>query len=775
MAICRLCCVKPWTLVCLFIGFGLLVIASLVIHRNVGAARARRSAAPLKIIDFNPLPHIFTTYRLPLDPKFMCNIGNGHLATDIFSNTVYMNGFYNGNKGESHRARIPAWCNVRLNSTIGETGLKPSYTLDTSSGVFQVHVDREWSVVDQRIYAHRYYTRAIINQILISAKHKADLWRDHRARYVELSFLPGGDSEDVNFDTPQVLKIGNRVMWTACGKTKTVEDSRYQESVSDVCAYWTYVPSRLVVPRRGKMLHTFVMTADNNKEVALKEMIDVLQEKQDDLFDKHKAEWKKLLDVGRVDVEGNVALEKTIRGVWYYLLSSLPSLNTNQNHGLFYGLSPGGLSRGGLLKDYEGHNFWDTEIWMFPPILLLHPQYAEMLLQYRMSMIDAASDLAAATKNEGVRFPWESAFTGREVTQPCCMEVAEFEHHITGCIAFAIRQYIAVSVNEKWLRNGGCALVFRIADFWASRMIFNETSGFYDIRNVMGPDEDHSNVTNSAFTNVVAGYALYLGEYVDCLCKSFILPKQRHWADMASQLALPFDPVHDYHPQFDGYQRSTQIKQADAVLLGFPLQYTMNRSTRANDLSYYEGVTRESGPAMTWSMHALGHLRIGNSKHAAHLFNMSYQGYVREPFKIWTEYRKPRVGAVNFLTGMGGFLQAIIFGYAGISIHIDRLEIVKPQVLPQSTRLKIHGLKYLGNSMILDIHPTNTTLTVLSVDVNNPLVIMMKNNKIALLNGITVLLYGKGPFIIQKETPNQCPIPSDLIGQKRFYTSEPKK
>lgn len=51
-----------------------------------------------------------------------------------------------------------------------------------------------------------------------------------------------------------------------------------------------------------------------------------------------------------------------------------------------------------------GHNFWDTEIWMFPPILLLHPQYGEMLLQYRMSMIDAATDLAAATKNEGVRY-----------------------------------------------------------------------------------------------------------------------------------------------------------------------------------------------------------------------------------------------------------------------------------------------------------------------------------------------------------------------------------
>lgn len=108
----------------------------------------------------------------------MCSVGNGHLATDVFSDTVYMNGLYNGEKGESHRARVPSWCNIRLNSTlIDERTLKPSYTLDTSSGVFLVHVDREWSIVDQRIYAHRYYTRAIINQIMVTAKRKAGIWK----------------------------------------------------------------------------------------------------------------------------------------------------------------------------------------------------------------------------------------------------------------------------------------------------------------------------------------------------------------------------------------------------------------------------------------------------------------------------------------------------------------------------------------------------------------------------------------------------------------------
>lgn len=59
----RICWFKPWTLVCFLVAICLLVVASLVIHRNVGAARARRSASPLKVADFNPLPNIFTTYR----------------------------------------------------------------------------------------------------------------------------------------------------------------------------------------------------------------------------------------------------------------------------------------------------------------------------------------------------------------------------------------------------------------------------------------------------------------------------------------------------------------------------------------------------------------------------------------------------------------------------------------------------------------------------------------------------------------------------------------
>lgn len=110
-------------------------------------------------------------HRLPSNTRFMPSIGNGHLAATIFGDTIYMNGLYNGRTGRSHRARIPNWANIRLNSTLSpHHNSLPVYSLDTKEGVFKVKVDGARSVVTQRVYAHRYYTRSIVNQIKVVAK-----------------------------------------------------------------------------------------------------------------------------------------------------------------------------------------------------------------------------------------------------------------------------------------------------------------------------------------------------------------------------------------------------------------------------------------------------------------------------------------------------------------------------------------------------------------------------------------------------------------------------
>ena len=93
---------------------------------------------------------------------------------------------------------------------------------------------------------------------------------------------------------------------------------------------------------------------------------------------------------------------KATAGSMYYLLSSLPSEENNEKRKRFYGLSPGSMAYGGL-SNYLGHSFWDTETWMFPPILLLWPYIAKDLLLYRMANIHPARDRAVASGNEGAR------------------------------------------------------------------------------------------------------------------------------------------------------------------------------------------------------------------------------------------------------------------------------------------------------------------------------------------------------------------------------------
>jgi trehalose/maltose hydrolase-like predicted phosphorylase len=135
---------------------------------------------------------------------------------------------------------------------------------------------------------------------------------------------------------------------------------------------------------------------------------------------------------------------KVVCGSMYYLLSSLPNEPIDANRRRFSGLSPGSLANGAFLRDYQGHSFWDTETWMFPPVLMLWPYVAKDLLLYRMSNIRAARDRAAGSNNQGARFPWESAFTGTEVTPDCCPETRDNQQHITGFSIYRHINYCAI-------------------------------------------------------------------------------------------------------------------------------------------------------------------------------------------------------------------------------------------------------------------------------------------------------------------------------------------
>lgn len=106
------------------------------------------------------------------------------------------------------------------------------------------------------------------------------------------------------------------------------------------------------------------------------------------------------------------------------------------------------------------------------------------------------------------------------------------------------------------------------------------------------------------------------------------------WKEIAKRITLLYNSNGDYHPQYEGYQQGTIIKQADTVLIGYPLLYKMSDSVKRNDLLIYENVTRQTGPAMTWQIHAISHIELNEIDKADVFFLKSYQNYIRPPFNV---------------------------------------------------------------------------------------------------------------------------------------------
>ncbi|XP_062551751.1 protein-glucosylgalactosylhydroxylysine glucosidase-like [Armigeres subalbatus] len=656
----------------------------------------------------NDANYLFTSTSLPAK-EITPTLSNGNIAFVVFGDAVHMNGVYNGLQGLSHRARIPNYANIQIlncaSSIVQPTGCY--YQLDMKKNMFRTVYEEplgDYRIVHD-VYPHRYFDMAIVNKIRIQRLNSQSTIS------VNIDRFPGSESVDFNFNTPELIDVGGALFTRECGKTKQAEDIRYQQYGHDVCVYYP------------DLQKTLVLTTDKTAEEfnfytvfsrSMSEADDELQGmRQHNVESVHISEMERVWEQYGITVEGNDDLDRVLKASSFYLSSSLPSANTNQvNSYPFYGLSPSGLGRGGEeLLEYQGHSFWDTEIWMFPPILLMDPKNARKLLRYRTVVHKAAADIAANNEYEGWQFPWESAFTGAETTPECCPEVVEFQHHITADIAFAARQYFYATEDLDWMRTEGCKLAYETAKFWKSRVEYNNETDLYEIHRIMGPDEDHYNVSNNPFTNVVAAHNLMFGEFAGCLCEGVVgatKEERAKFVEVGKGMTLLHDEEIDYHPQFEGYQRGDLIKQADVVLLGYPLEYSMNVSTKANNMDIYSQVTRSNGPAMTWAMHTIGHLDLGQTEEAEQMFSKSYQQYMRQPYNVWSENGDGTNGTGNFITGAGGFLQSIINGYAGIRLHNGEMLIKKPSRLPGTTRLYIPEINYLGIKFYLDITATNT-------------------------------------------------------------------
>ncbi|MGV6831839.1 MAG: glycosyl hydrolase family 95 catalytic domain-containing protein [bacterium] len=400
-----------------------------------------------------------------------------------------------------------------------------------------------------------------------------------------------------------------------------------------------------------------------------------------DLLNQHKNLWEDLWQ-GDIIIEGDLQSQQDVRLALYHLYA----FGRGDND---LSIAPMGLSS----QNYNGHIFWDTELWMYPPLLLLNQDIARSLVNYRSDRLDKAKQKAINFGYKGAMFPWESDDTGEEST-PAWALTGTFEHHITADVGIAFWNYYRVTKDKNWLKERGYPMLKEVADYWVSRATKN-SDGSYSIKNVVGANEFAPNVDDNAFTNGAAITAL---QFANLASQEMGYGENSVWKEVAENIKLHKFPdgTTMEHSKYDG----DRIKQADVNLLTFPLNVISDKETILKDLNYYEPKLAEEGPAMGKSAFAVIYARLGDHENAFRLFKESYEPNKRPPFGALSETATAH--HPYFATGAGGMLQTVLFGFAGLHLTDNGIEQKNPVLPKQWKSLTIKGLGPEKETIVID-------------------------------------------------------------------------
>ncbi|MFP5040885.1 glycosyl hydrolase family 95 catalytic domain-containing protein [Parasediminibacterium sp. JCM 36343] len=361
----------------------------------------------------------------------------------------------------------------------------------------------------------------------------------------------------------------------------------------------------------------------------------------------HKKSWAKLWESDIV-IDGDTQVQLDIRNGLYTLYSSIAE-------GFQLSIPPCGIA-----NEWGAHIFWDADTWMFPPLLVLQPELAHSIIDFRFNTLAQSQKRAAQFGYKGAMYAWESDLEGNECTS-INYKLDMTEHHITADVANAAADYYKISKDKWWLRQKGFPIIREAANFWLSR-VSKDAFGKYHINNVVGPDEYFEDVNDDAFTNAAVKIAL---NNATKYAKQLNEPVNLEWKKIADNIII-LQHKDGFTLQNSNWQDGRIIKQADVNLLAFPMGFVTNKMTIRKDLEYYEPLINPNGPSMSYSVLAGCYAQLGDTEKAYTLFLKAYRPNLKPPFGIFTE--RPTNNVSSFCTGYGGILQTVIFGFGGIKI-----------------------------------------------------------------------------------------------------------
>lgn len=308
----------------------------------------------------------------------------------------------------------------------------------------------------------------------------------------------------------------------------------------------------------------------------------------DALVAEHSAAWGALMTPDSVDnftdpVSGTLPPDPNIQILQIGAVASTFQILQNlQPDGS--GLNDNSVAVSGLASDsYAGQIFWDADTWMAPSLNLAFPNYAKQIANFRVKQHNQTLDNAAFNgfPNGSALYSWTAGRYGNcTATGPC----VDYEYHLNYDIAFNMLQLYNVTKNETWFNNGPEQVVFSVAEMTAHLLKYNKTAGDYWLLNATDPDEFANFVNNPSFTITSASQLLLR---VNDLLLSRGQPANDTWATIAKNIAFP-RAESNITLEYQTMNNSVEVKQADVVLMTYPLGYSMNYTTNNSlvDLDY---------------------------------------------------------------------------------------------------------------------------------------------------------------------------------------------
>lgn len=405
----------------------------------------------------------------------------------------------------------------------------------------------------------------------------------------------------------------------------------------------------------------------------------------DKLLAAHQAAWHGLWKAD-ILVDGDANVQKAIHSDLYYLLS-------NTTVGTAWPMGACALT-----PNYAGHAFWDSDSWVFPALLLLHPERAKPIVDFRHRTMQPARERAKQFDVKGTMYPWESdPETGVDNTPHFAYEVYR-EIHVNADIAIAQWQYWLASGDKKWLKENGWPVIREIAEFWKSRVTFNKDHDRYEIHHVTSPDEAYNDVPNDSFTNGAAHKALDIATQAAALVGERADPA---WAEIAKKIYIPFDEKNQRHLDFDETVPHDKITWMGSSLswLSYPnLDLPMSPEVRKNNYEFQLHELKVHGDdpnEMMMVMLAVHASQLGDAKSAGEWVERNLVGFLKAPFNVRTETVANNAGYI--LATSAGFIQSFVYGFTGLRIDDEGLHEAYPPTLPaQWKSLTLKNVSFRG-------------------------------------------------------------------------------